>query len=113
MLQRQSNFGSGGRFDPGSKSFHAPLDSADNSLAVLITEWTDGAMRRVWVECTDDDPPVWVARSEGAEGALGYGSTEAEARADLRSALPEWAALGVELGHDIPGMDWKRLQAAP
>lgn len=102
MLQRQSNFGREGRFDPGLKSLPAPLDSAGNSLAALITEWTDRAMRRVSVECTDDDPPVWVARSEGAEGALGYGATEAEARADLRSALPEWAALGVELGHDIP-----------
>ena len=97
MVQRQSNFGSGKRFDPGSKSLPVLDASAVDSLAALITEWTNGAMRRVWVECTDDDPPVWVARSEGAEGALGYGSTEAEARADLRSALPEWAALGVEL----------------
>ena len=102
MLQRRLNFGGGGRFDPGLKSLPASLDSAGNSLAALITEWTDRAMRSVSVECTDDDPPVWVARSEGAEGALGYGATEAEARADLRSALPEWAALGVELGHDIP-----------
>ena len=70
------NFGGGGWFGPGLKSFPAPLDSAGNFLAALIVEWTDRAMGRVSVECTDDDAPVWVARSEGAEGALGYGTTE-------------------------------------
>ena len=72
----------------------------------LLDEWADRAMAYAEANLVDDDPPRWVASIKGAVGALGYGDTEQESLEDLRSGLPGWAALKLELeATDIPSAD--------
>lgn len=66
--------------------------------AALVDEWADRAMACAAATMVDADPPRWVAKIEGAVGALGFGDTEQESLEDLRSGLPGWAAMKLELG---------------
>ena len=71
--------------------------------AALVDEWADRAMACAAATMVDADPPRWVAKIEGAVGALGFGDTGQESLEDLRSGLPGWAAMKLELGAtDIP-----------
>ena len=72
--------------------------------AADVEAWADRAMSGAKADLTDVDPPVWVAETAIADGCMGFGRTEAESLADLRSALSEWAALGLEHGDHVPGL---------
>lgn len=72
--------------------------------AADVEAWADRAMSGAKADHTDVDPPAWVAETAIADGCMGFGRTEAEALADLRSALPGWAALGLEHGEHVPGL---------
>ena len=77
--------------------------AAESAPVALLDEWADRAMAYAVATLVDADPHRWVASIEGAAGALGYGDTEQESLEDLRSGLPGWAALKLELGaSDIP-----------
>lgn len=79
--------------------------AVENALVPLVEEWAERAMVYAAATLVDADPPRWVASIEGAIGALGYGDTEQESLEDLRSGLPGWAAMKLELGAtDIPSM---------
>lgn len=72
--------------------------------AADIQAWVGRAMSDTRTVVAEDDPPVWVARAALADGCMGFGASESEALADLRSALPEWAALGLKYGDPVPGL---------
>ena len=82
----------------------SPHQAAAESVPVaLLDEWAGRAMAYAEVTLVDADPPRCVASIAGAAGALGYGDTEQESLEDLRSGLPGWATLKLELGaSDIP-----------
>lgn len=90
-------------------------------MAVITEGDTDAADLQAWVEramsdtrtvVAEDDPPVWVARAAIADGCMGFGASESEALADLRSALPEWAALGLKYGDPVPGLNTEGTAAS-
>ena len=81
----------------------AVITGEDTSAADMLA-WVDRAMSDTRTVVAEDDPPVWVARAAMADGCMGFGASEAEALADLRSALPEWAALGLKYGDSVPGL---------
>jgi len=72
--------------------------AGESALAALVHEWADRAMTCAVAIMVDADPPRWVAKIEGPVGALGFGDTEQESLEDLRSGLPGWAAMKLELG---------------
>lgn len=81
----------------------AVVTGGDISAADLQA-WVDRAMSDTRTVVAEDDPPVWVARAAIANGCMGFGSSKSEALADLRFALPEWAALGLKHGDPVPGL---------
>ena len=81
----------------------AVLTGGDISAAD-IQAWVDRAMSDTKTVMAEDDPPVWVARAALADGCMGFGASEFEALSDLRSALPEWAALGLKYADPVPGL---------
>ena len=47
-----------------------------SALTALVHEWADRVMACAVATMVDADPPRWVAKIEGAVGALGFGDTE-------------------------------------
>lgn len=78
--------------------------TGEDISAANIQAWVDRAMSDTRTVVAEDDPPVWVARAAIADGCMGFGASETEALADLRFALPEWAALGLKHGDPVPGL---------
>lgn len=90
----------GGTLESVSNPHQAAAESAP---VALLDEWADRVMAYAEATLVDAHPPRWVAGIEGAVGALGYGDTEQESLEDLRSGLPGWAAMKLDLGAtDIP-----------
>lgn len=83
-----------------------------NVSAANMQAWVDRAMSDTKTVVAEDDPPVWVARAALADGCMGFGASESEALADLRSALPEWAALGLKYGDPVPGLTAEGIAAS-
>ena len=80
-----------------------PLDVAEVGLWAKIAV-THAIVRSV------DDPAGLMATVAGVDGAWGFGASEAEALADLESALIGWASLKLEDGDDdIPSMEEAHL----
>ena len=74
-----------------------------SASAAIVHEWADRAMACAAATMVDAEPPRWVAKIEGAVGALGFGDTDQESLEDLRSGLPGWVAMKLEFGAtDIP-----------
>ena len=66
-----------------------------------IDDWVAKAWDRSIVEPIAD-PEGYVAECDAAPGAVAFGRTAEEARAEMRTVLIDWAALRVERGYSLP-----------
>ena len=69
-----------------------------------VDEWVAEAFTHTVVERIDS-PPGFLADCVVAPGAITVGSSEQEARDEMRSALTDWANLRVARGYDLPELD--------
>ena len=80
-----------------------PAERVEDLPKALVESYADAASRCATV--SEIDPEVWFASVEGLEGAWGEGSSEQEARRDLRDTIVGWVAVKRRLGYEIPPLD--------
>lgn len=66
----------------------------------VFSDYFEAAMKLAKVKLVDERQ--YVGRIPGLVGLLGYGATPEETLEDLRSALEDWALIGLRLGAEIP-----------
>ena len=77
----------------------------------MLTAYIEAAMRHARYEYLDDDRE-WYGSIPELPGVWATGATEDDCRAELRSALEDWLAIGLRLGHDIPPIVGATIQVA-
>lgn len=83
--------------------------SYGDALQCLVERWASIAVSHAIVR-EIEDPNGLVARVVDIKGAWGFGQSEDEALAELRTALIDWANIKLEDGDDdIPSMEGVHL----
>lgn len=76
----------------------------------MLTAYIQAAMRRAHYEMIDDTKPFYGSIPE-CQGVWASGETLEACRDELQDVLEDWLALGLRLGHPIPGIDGIRLES--
>ena len=76
----------------------------------MLTAYIQAAMRRAHYEMIDDPRPFYGSIPE-CQGVWARGETLEACRDELQDVLEDWLALGLRLGHPIPGIDGIRLES--
>ncbi|HEY3319008.1 MAG TPA: type II toxin-antitoxin system HicB family antitoxin [Planctomycetota bacterium] len=77
----------------------------------MLVEYIQAAMRLATYEILEDG--TYFGEIPGFQGVWADEPTLEACREELQSALEDWIVLGLRLGHDLPVVDGKDLNAKP